>query len=91
QPPPPSFLLAQLHLTVIWCRASTKLLLLLHQYCCCSLRFQATPVTEVPESETVEPEPEVGEEAFVETEENQGEPELVFGHFYPVDPSVGDE
>ncbi|CAO2202538.1 unnamed protein product, partial [Urochloa humidicola] len=47
--------------------------------------------TEVPESDAVEPEPEAGEEVFVETEEDQGEPELVFGHFYPADPSVGDE
>ncbi|CAN6347987.1 unnamed protein product, partial [Urochloa humidicola] len=44
--------------------------------CCCMLAGEEEQymliATEMPESETVEPEPEVGEEAFVETEENQG-------------------
>jgi len=52
-------------------------------------------VTETPESETVEPtefvEPEPGVELVVDPEENQDEPEFVFGHFYRADPSVGEE
>jgi len=52
-------------------------------------------VTEPSENEPVEPaesvEPEPGVPFVVESEAIQGEPEVVFGHFYPADPNAGDE
>ncbi|PAN28709.1 hypothetical protein PAHAL_5G173800 [Panicum hallii] len=52
-------------------------------------------VTETPEDVPVEPaefvETEPGAECVVEQEENQGEPEVVFGHFYPAEPGAGEE
>jgi hypothetical protein len=52
-------------------------------------------VTETPEDAPVEPtefvETEPGAECVVEQEENQGEPEVVFGHFYPAEPGAGEE
>jgi len=52
-------------------------------------------VTERSENEPVEPaesvEPEPGVPFVVESEVNSGEPEVVFGHFYPADPNAGEE
>jgi len=54
-------------------------------------------VTEPSENEPVEPaesvEPEPGVQFMVEPEVNQvaGEPEGVYGHFYPADPNAGEE
>ncbi|RLM91774.1 hypothetical protein C2845_PM08G19340 [Panicum miliaceum] len=52
-------------------------------------------LTETPENKPVEPteivEPEPGVEFVVEPEDNQGEPEIVFGHFYPADFGAGEE
>jgi len=52
-------------------------------------------VTEPSENEPVEPaesvEPEPGIPFMVEPEVNPGEPEVVFGHFYPADLGAGEE
>jgi len=54
-------------------------------------------VTGPSENEPVEPaesvEPEPGVPFVVESEVNPvaGEPEVVFGHFYPADPTAGEE
>jgi len=52
-------------------------------------------VTKPSENESVEPaesvELEPGVQFMIEPEVNQGEPEVVFGHFYPADPNVGEE
>jgi len=44
-----------------------------------------------PEEPTESVEPEPGIPFVVESEVNQGEPEVVFGHFYPADPNAGEE
>jgi len=70
------------------------------QLCACAVGLfvdmkKMNSVTEPSENEPVEPaesvDPEPGVQFMVDPEVNQGEPEVVFGHFYPADLNAGEE